>query len=79
MPLEPDYELAARKLCKLRGVNPDALVPQSPGFPRNIPIWRKFEGEIRDHHQLQEALNGCWVLKQEAGKPIEPPAEEDFM
>ena len=67
MALEPDFEAAARKLCKMRGMNPDVLVTHSPGIPANMPIWRKYAAEIQNHHELMQSLNGTWVEKKIAG------------
>lgn len=73
MPLEPDFEAAARKLCKIRLIAPDTLVRESPTNPAQRPAWMKYAEEIRIHHEVQTALNGSWVMKKEAGAP---PAEE---
>lgn len=72
--LELDYEAAARKLCALRGVNPNTMVNYLRGEysnPHQVPAWRNAEDEIRTHEQVQKALNSSWVLKQELGKPVE--------
>lgn len=71
MPLEPDFEAAARKLCKARHINPDTMVNYVAASghtnPAQRPAWRNAEEEIRAHHERQEALQGSWVMKQEAG------------
>lgn len=59
-------EATARKLCEIRGENPDRLIahgaePDENGFARAIllhsPCWQFAAKEIRAHLEIQEAIN----------------------
>lgn len=62
---EQQVETAARKLCELRGIDPDALVshcadpsPQGyiPAILLHSPAWTRAKREVVDHWRLTEAL-----------------------
>lgn len=63
---DQQLEAAARKLCELRGVDPDRLVPTSP--PPNdmgyvpavlltVPAWRQAKAEIQGFLQIAQAVD----------------------
>ena len=65
---EEQIERAARKLCELRGIDPDALVsheadPSPGGFLPDIllysPAWTRAKREVVNHWLLTEALNAA--------------------
>ncbi len=58
-------ERAARKVCEMRGFNPDELVSHGPppdplGMMALVllrsPRWRLVANEVRAHHQVAQAL-----------------------
>lgn len=63
---EQQLEAAARKLCELRGIDPERMIPTSP--PPNdmgyvpavllhVPAWRQAAGEIRGFYQIAQAID----------------------
>jgi hypothetical protein len=63
---EEQLEAAARKLCEIRGIDPDKSVPH--GAPPNdmgyvpsvllyAPAWRLVASEIRNFYQIAQALD----------------------
>ncbi len=52
-------EKAARKLCRLRGINPDAnseIIISEQGNAVIIPVWKVAEKEIKTFLQVQIAI-----------------------
>lgn len=57
---ESKLEKAARKLCELRGINPDAtseLIQNENGNPVIRPVWKAAEREIKAHLQVRIAVD----------------------
>lgn len=60
-------EVAARKLCELRRVDPDAIVgvrtqPLGSGMYHTTSRWRNAAEEITEHLEIQEAIK--YALEQ---------------
>lgn len=62
---ESQIEFAARKLCELRGINPDEIVgheaePDANGFVLAVlchsPAWTLVRKEIIVHQQISDAI-----------------------
>ncbi len=86
MPLELDFEAAARKFCMLRKLNPNILTNYvSPDGlhtnPHQVPMWRNVEERMRYHQHMHDAMNGSYVMMKELGAvpPETPPDPNDFM
>ena len=65
---EEQIELAARKLCEMRGIDPDALVSHGPdpspgGYVHAVllhsPAWTRAKREVIDHWRLNEAIKAA--------------------
>lgn len=48
-------ELAAKQLCKLRGIDPEETHTDAHGVS-HLPAWKRAEAEVRHHMQLNEAV-----------------------
>lgn len=63
---DAQLEAAARKLCEIRGIDPDRMVSTSPpptemGYVPavllHVPVWRQAQAEIRGFYQIARALD----------------------
>lgn len=63
---DEQLEAAARKLCELRGIDPERMVPTAPpptdmGYVPAVllhtPAWRAAVAEIRGFYQIAQALD----------------------
>lgn len=56
---DKQIEVAAKQLCKLRGIEPEAAQPDVRNTSMayiTVPAWRNAEVEVRNHVQLSEAV-----------------------
>ena len=63
---DEQLEAAARKLCEIRGIEPDRVVPVSPppttmgyvpAVALALPAWREAQAEILGFYQVAKALD----------------------
>jgi len=63
---EQQIEAAARKLCEIRGIDPDRAAPVSPppttmgyvpAVALALPAWREAKAEILGFYQVAQALD----------------------
>lgn len=63
---EEQLEMAARKLCEIRGIDPEKRIPHGappndmgyvPAVLLHSPAWKLVAGEIRGFYQIAQALD----------------------
>lgn len=70
---EQQIEAAARKLCEIRGIDPDRMVPHGappndhgyvPAVLLHSPAWRMAVSEVRNFYQLAKAVDFGMGMEQ---------------
>jgi len=69
---DDQLEPAARRLCEIRGLDPDGTVVESRGGPRDlvlrtyrIPAWRTLVPEIGDINPLRGVCDCCPAFRHD--------------